>query len=530
MLWRRLQISTRIMAGFGFILIVSAALAGFLIWRISVLNAQIREGNVTVAAENNAGAMLSNQVATTEQAIDRYLQHPISAHKLAADAELSKLKTLAAESAPQLGGEQRRRADLLAQRVEDYSRSFQALVLLNDLQKGNWSGVDRALSQSDRALAEAIDEHLASTQVDAALVSSLAHCKTNLYLASSGLLRLVNDQQALAGSGVLDQMGRCKRTLETIVAADEGGEHPSVGRALATIAEADTSVRAYMDGMKQLGERREVLLNQQGAQLENAAYEISYTALQTLAASGSGLEQEARRLSEVAVGVLAATLLLTLGLGAQMARAISQPLKGLVGATQRLQQGDYAPVAARDQSEVGQLAEAFNRMALALQGERTALARQQAALQERNQTLEQAYGALREANEARDQLASAVRLLSVPVMPVLNGVIVVPLVGELDQGRMEMLMGRLSEGVTTYHARLVILDVTGVPFVDAQTAVSLQQAAGAARLLGARCILVGISPEVAQALVSGGAGLSDFLTMADLRSATAFALRGGGTA
>ncbi|HEU4324889.1 MAG TPA: STAS domain-containing protein [Roseiflexaceae bacterium] len=530
MLWRRLHISARIMAGFGFILIVSAALAGFLIWRIGVLNAQIRESNVTVAAENNAGAILSNQVATTEQAIDRYLQLPISEHKLTADAELAKLKTLAAETAPQLSGEQRRRADLLAQRVGDYTKSFQALVLLNDLQKANWSAVDRALSQSNRSLAEAIDEHLADAQVDPTLVSSLTRCKTNLYLASSSLLRLVNDQQALAGTSTLDQMGRCKQTLETIAAADRQDEHPSVDRALASIASADTSVRAYIDGMQQLRERRALLLNQQGAQLENDAYDISYTALQTLAASGSGLEQEARRLSEVAVGVLIATLLLTLVLGAQMARAISLPLKGLVGATQRLQQGDYTPVVARDQSEVGQLATSFNQMALALQTERAALARQQTALQERNQTLEQAYTALHEANQARDQLAGVVRLLSVPVIPVLKGVIVLPLVGELDQERVETLLGRLSEGVITHQARLVILDVTGVPFVDAQTAVSLQQAAGAARLLGARCILVGISPEVAQALVSSGAGLSDFLTMADLRSATAFALRGGGGA
>jgi len=102
---------------------------------------------------------------------------------------------------------------------------------------------------------------------------------------------------------------------------------------------------------------------------------------------------------------------------------------------------------------------------------------------------------------------------------------VLPLVGEIDTERAQGLMGRITEGVVAHRARMVILDITGVPFVDSHTALMLQRAATSAKLLGARCVLVGVTPEVAQTLVSSGSELAEFTTMADLRSATAYALR-----
>jgi rsbT co-antagonist protein RsbR len=122
-------------------------------------------------------------------------------------------------------------------------------------------------------------------------------------------------------------------------------------------------------------------------------------------------------------------------------------------------------------------------------------------------------------------MASTVRSLSVPVIAILKQVIVVPLVGEIDEQRAHLLLERLLAGVTEQRAKIAILDVTGVPFVDAELATWLLRAASATQLLGAQCVLVGISPEVAQALVASGADLARMATRADLRSAVELALR-----
>ena len=103
--------------------------------------------------------------------------------------------------------------------------------------------------------------------------------------------------------------------------------------------------------------------------------------------------------------------------------------------------------------------------------------------------------------------------------------ILIPLVGEIDAARGEMLLDRLLERVTAQRAQIAILDITGVPVVDASVVDWLLKATISARLLGARCILVGISPEVAQTIVASGADLAALTTRADLRSAVEYAGR-----
>jgi len=103
-------------------------------------------------------------------------------------------------------------------------------------------------------------------------------------------------------------------------------------------------------------------------------------------------------------------------------------------------------------------------------------------------------------------------------------VLAVPLVGEIDAERAAVLLERVLAGITEERARIVILDITGVPFVDADVAGWLLKTAAAAELLGARCVLTGISPEVAQALVTSGAELGRLVTCADMRAGVEYAL------
>ena len=141
--------------------------------------------------------------------------------------------------------------------------------------------------------------------------------------------------------------------------------------------------------------------------------------------------------------------------------------------------------------------------------------------EETQRTLEE----LRAANEQQKRLLDMVRELSTPLMPIAEGILVLPLVGTIDSQRATQIMEVLLDGVTRQRARAVILDITGVPVVDTSVANYLLQATRAVRLLGAECILVGITPEVAQTVVGLGVDLHGLVTRSDLQGGVEYALR-----
>jgi rsbT co-antagonist protein RsbR len=100
-----------------------------------------------------------------------------------------------------------------------------------------------------------------------------------------------------------------------------------------------------------------------------------------------------------------------------------------------------------------------------------------------------------------------------------------PLIGSLDSARAQQVMDTLLEGVARLHARVAILDITGVQVVDTQVANALIGTARAVRLLGAQVVLTGISPAMAQTLVQLGVELNDIRTLGSLQSGIAYALR-----
>lgn len=130
---------------------------------------------------------------------------------------------------------------------------------------------------------------------------------------------------------------------------------------------------------------------------------------------------------------------------------------------------------------------------------------------------------------ARDEVIraqeAALRELSTPLIPLSDTAVVMPLIGSIDSTRARQIMETLLEGIASNAANLVILDITGVPIVDTQVANGLIQAAQAAKLLGARVVLTGIRPEVAQTLVGLGVDLRGIVTRSTLQSGIAYALR-----
>ncbi|SIS56691.1 RsbT co-antagonist protein RsbRA [Salimicrobium flavidum] len=112
---------------------------------------------------------------------------------------------------------------------------------------------------------------------------------------------------------------------------------------------------------------------------------------------------------------------------------------------------------------------------------------------------------------------SALQELSAPLIPVMDNITIMPLIGTIDTERAKMVMESLLDGVIKHNAEVVLIDITGVPVVDTMVAHHIIQAAEAVRLIGSRCILVGIRPEIAQTIVSLGIDLGKFPTKSSLR-------------
>src|SRR5689334_20190392 len=108
-----------------------------------------------------------------------------------------------------------------------------------------------------------------------------------------------------------------------------------------------------------------------------------------------------------------------------------------------------------------------------------------------------------------------------PILELDDRVLVAPLVGEMDTGRVRQLTGRLLQAITDTRARLVIFDVTGVPAIDSVLAHELMSTVAVARLLGAQAVMSGISADHAEAITRLGVALTGFDTVATLPEAVA---------
>ncbi|GEN85213.1 modulator protein RsbR [Sporosarcina luteola] len=118
----------------------------------------------------------------------------------------------------------------------------------------------------------------------------------------------------------------------------------------------------------------------------------------------------------------------------------------------------------------------------------------------------------------------ALQELSASLIPVFDKISVMPLVGTIDTERAKLIMENLLEGVVSQRAEVVLLDITGVPVVDTMVAHHIIQAADAVRLVGAKCMLVGIRPEIAQTIVALGINLHEFTTKSTLQKGMQSAL------
>jgi rsbT co-antagonist protein RsbR len=124
----------------------------------------------------------------------------------------------------------------------------------------------------------------------------------------------------------------------------------------------------------------------------------------------------------------------------------------------------------------------------------------------------------------REQQESMLEL-STPVVQLWKGVLAVPLIGSLDSNRTQVVMEALLQKIVETESDIAIIDITGVPTVDTMVAQHLLKTITAAKLMGARCIISGIRPQIAATIVHLGVELGDVVTKASLSDAFQLALK-----
>jgi len=116
------------------------------------------------------------------------------------------------------------------------------------------------------------------------------------------------------------------------------------------------------------------------------------------------------------------------------------------------------------------------------------------------------------------QQQQAIMELSTPILQFRTGLLILPIIGIIDSQRARQLTEQLLRTIRAHRAKVVVIDITGVPAVDSKVANHILQTVEAVRLMGARAIITGLSPKIAQTVVAIGVDLSRVVTMSELQS------------
>jgi CHASE3 domain sensor protein/anti-anti-sigma regulatory factor len=253
---------------------------------------------------------------------------------------------------------------------------------------------------------------------------------------------------------------------------------------------------------------------------------VRLNAIRTIEMQRSDLYRQESQAAAVRLRVmllvgLIVTSVLSLGALSFLASNIARRVQQVTKAATRIADGDNTVRCELPASndEVGLMGATFNTMAQIIQQRTDDLVTQyqvaEAARCEAESTREQLATQL----AVVDQQQAIIREMSVPVLPIRSSTLVMPLVGPLDSSRLSLMQSQALHAIERSDTRHLILDITGVPIIDTQVALGLTQLVQAARLLGANVDIVGIRPEVAQAIVGLGVEIRDIRTFSNLQTA-----------
>ncbi|HEX6288199.1 MAG TPA: HAMP domain-containing protein [Herpetosiphonaceae bacterium] len=206
-------------------------------------------------------------------------------------------------------------------------------------------------------------------------------------------------------------------------------------------------------------------------------------------------------------------------------RVIVRPINELARVAQRIAEGrDDCSVDITSRDEIGKLQQVFNQMAATVRQQTDALQHQVAVAEAARLEVERAHMESTAHITRIEEQQTIIRNLSVPILPLSRDMLVMPLVGEMNEERVSLMQSQALGTLEQTGARLLLLDITGVPRIDNMVAAGLVRIAQAARLLGTEVILVGITPHVAQTLANLDLSLAGIRTLSTLESGIAHVL------
>jgi rsbT co-antagonist protein RsbR len=288
--------------------------------------------------------------------------------------------------------------------------------------------------------------------------------------------------------------------FDSVVQAVDSNDDAAIDRALSTL-------EALEDDAEQLEEGVDIVLE---ADIALSVGEVT-TRTQLGIASISGL-----------VGLIALLMLLAVLL---LQRHIVRPTRDLADAAGALGAGNREHIVqVTSNDEIGDLQQAFNTMATTIQHQTASLEQQVAAAQEARAEAEAARADTEAQLTTITEQQNIIRDMSVPILPLTDAALVMPLVGVLDSARLDVVQAQALQAIERSGARYLILDITGVSMIDSLVAQGLLQVVQAARLLGTEVILAGIRPEVAQSFVGLGIHFNNVETRSTLQSSIAYVL------
>ncbi len=340
-------------------------------------------------------------------------------------------------------------------------------------------------------------------------------------LAEVGVFALYGkEDEAEEGAELIEALEQAITQAEALHASTHDESSPVLQRHL------DRTQHEALDAQRadQLGQL--VALAQEVFQREReftpSEIETLLETLEEYEAANVALQDEAARLAQIdsdtVLGVLNEQLravLLTFGgmlvlllafIGLALwfvQRTLVAPINQLARAAEAVTSGQLdQQVAVTSTDEVGVLQRNFNAMIASLRTQYHTLEQQKAMLLAEQNALEQALHELELSMQERTSLQQqviqaqrdALRELSSPLIPIADGVIVMPLIGAIDTSRAAQILENLLRGVEQYRAKVAIIDITGVQTVDTSVAQVLLQAAQAITLLGAQTMLTGVKP------------------------------------
>lgn len=139
--------------------------------------------------------------------------------------------------------------------------------------------------------------------------------------------------------------------------------------------------------------------------------------------------------------------------------------------------------------------------------------------------LREAMEQAEQAVQVREALHQSLQEMSTPVIPIWDGILLLPLVGIVDSMRTADVMNKSLNMIAETRAEIFVLDISGVASVDTGVANQLTKITRATQFMGCEAIISGVSPAIARTMVELGVSTTEMRTTATLRNALEYALR-----